>query len=193
MPRDVDKLIDEMVSGLEGVTPGPWKSRCMGGDSIVLVPDHKWLSKYPQDERYPLAIPRTFQEEPDGKTEIDWSSAGFAHDDATHIARCSPDNIKAIAEAFRAQKARIAELEAQNERYVIWSHEHSAWWNPRSAGYTRSVIQAGIYDRKEALTICHQGRDGWLYQNSVPSEVPVRVADLPEFARTALQPEPEEG
>jgi hypothetical protein len=36
------------------------------------------------------------------------------------------------------------------ERYVIWSEEHGAWWAPNRLGYTRQLSQAGRYSKAEA-------------------------------------------
>ena len=60
---------------------------------------------------------------------------------------------------------------------LIWSHEHSAWWRPKSAGYTNSINDAGRYTRDEALAICLRARDGWC-EHGLPSEIPVRVEDI---------------
>lgn len=34
--------------------------------------------------------------------------------------------------------------------YVIWSHEHHAWWKPDSLGYTPNLHEAGHYSREDA-------------------------------------------
>ena len=39
------------------------------------------------------------------------------------------------------------------ERYVIWSEEHGAWWSPGRSGYTRSLSNAGRYSKEEAQEI----------------------------------------
>lgn len=39
------------------------------------------------------------------------------------------------------------------QRYLIWSEEHGAWWCPRRGGYTRSLIEAGRYSEIEARKI----------------------------------------
>lgn len=73
----------------------------------------------------------------------------------------------------------------EDDAYVVWSHEHSCWWRANSQGYARRVEDAGVYTRDEALKISHRGRDGWR-PGDVPDELPIRVADLPGFARDAL-------
>ena len=74
----------------------------------------------------------------------------------------------------------IEENEEQDPSpYLIWSHEHSAWWGPNSRGYTTRTDHAGRYTRSEALTICASARDGWDDQGR-PSEVPVREIDMAE-------------
>ena len=38
-------------------------------------------------------------------------------------------------------------------KYLIWSIEHDAWWAPQERGYTRSLVEAGIYDVADAQRI----------------------------------------
>ena len=37
--------------------------------------------------------------------------------------------------------------------YVIWSHEHRAWWGPHHCGYTQELTKAGRYTHEEAADI----------------------------------------
>ena len=37
--------------------------------------------------------------------------------------------------------------------YLIWSHEHNAWWMPNRRGYTTDRALAGHYDFGEAADI----------------------------------------
>ena len=64
------------------------------------------------------------------------------------------------------------------DSFLIWSHEHGAWWGPGRCGYVRSVAQAGRYTHAEALQICTDaipGTSRWL--GALP-ELPVREADI---------------
>lgn len=36
-------------------------------------------------------------------------------------------------------------------RYVLWSHEHKAWWRPDHLGYTTELAEAGRYTGTEAM------------------------------------------
>lgn len=82
-------------------------------------------------------------------------------------------------------------MENLDVQYLVWSHEHGAWWRPKSNGYTIDMRQAGRYSREEAIKIC-RGRD----QNPgkpLP-ELPVREDDAlrcvwspPAAAVTELQ------
>lgn len=36
-------------------------------------------------------------------------------------------------------------------KYVIWSHEHRAWWRPDHLGYTTELREAGRYAGTEAM------------------------------------------
>lgn len=38
-------------------------------------------------------------------------------------------------------------------RYLIWSHEHDAWWRPGGWGYTTNVDEAGRYSLIDASRI----------------------------------------
>ena len=39
------------------------------------------------------------------------------------------------------------------QRWIIWSEEHGAWWRPGEMGYTRSIREAGRYKRDHAERI----------------------------------------
>jgi hypothetical protein len=71
-----------------------------------------------------------------------------------------------------------------DEKYLVWSHEHGAWWRPESHGYTVYLQSAGRYSRDEALMICGRGRDGWP-RKAAPPEIPVREADAIACAELA--------
>lgn len=58
-------------------------------------------------------------------------------------------------------------------------------WRPDRAGYTRRVEAAGRYTRDEAISISHRARDGW-EPTEIPTELPVLIKDLPEWARNKL-------
>lgn len=51
----------------------------------------------------------------------------------------------------------------KDQRWMIWSNEHGAWWRRNSHGYTRKVEEAGLYGYDEAKSICFppsfRGRD----------------------------------
>lgn len=42
---------------------------------------------------------------------------------------------------------------AHGQRFLIWSHEHHAWWAPGGNGYTFSREEAGRYDLDTAFGI----------------------------------------
>jgi hypothetical protein len=62
--------------------------------------------------------------------------------------------------------------------YLIWSHEHSAWWGPDGCGYVRSIAQAGRYSAEEALGNCARAMPGTSTQLGALPELPVRLADV---------------
>lgn len=66
-----------------------------------------------------------------------------------------------------------------NDKYLIWSNEHRAWWGPNNAGYTTSLQRAGRYSRNDAIRTCAFARDGWS-AGDIPSEIPVLEEDALE-------------
>lgn len=60
------------------------------------------------------------------------------------------------------------------EKYLIWSHEHGAWWRAKRYGYTVRMEEAGRYDRQEAIKICAT-RD--TREDGTWPELPVREDD----------------
>jgi hypothetical protein len=91
-------LLSEIVAGLDGVTPGEWRRVALGGSSTVLSKsrpprnDTMAASYGYRDEEYCLA--HTFLDD-DNSPRMDFVC--FGHADAAHIARLSPDRIRAIA------------------------------------------------------------------------------------------------
>lgn len=43
---------------------------------------------------------------------------------------------------------------------LIWSNEHSAWWRPKSHGYTSVIGEAGRYSKSAADRICREANYG---------------------------------
>ena len=66
-------------------------------------------------------------------------------------------------------------------KYLIWSEEHSAWWNPRSAGYTNKITRAGIYDEDEAKSIVESANHGDLTFNEIAIPVPEDLEQKKQF------------
>lgn len=68
--------------------------------------------------------------------------------------------------------------------WLIWSHEHAAWWRPASSGYTTAVSQAGRYSIGEAIEICRCASRGegvcWIDNmgDTAPNEVMVPCPEL---------------
>lgn len=64
-----------------------------------------------------------------------------------------------------------------SDEYLIWSHEHGAWWKANRMGYIVAAKFAGRFSRDEAIEICRTAREGFPME-SAPSEIPVRAADV---------------
>jgi len=69
-------------------------------------------------------------------------------------------------------------MTATEETYVIWSHEHGAWWRPGGHGYTPRLSEAGHYTRDGALLICIRAVPGTSSMLGALPELPVRLADV---------------
>ena len=79
--------IEKMKADIEAGTPGPWKSRGMGGDSVVLSERHKYHKFSEAYDAYPISIPRTYFDDELDWLRVDHQAAGFSHADARRIAR----------------------------------------------------------------------------------------------------------
>jgi hypothetical protein len=78
----------------------------------------------------------------------------------------------------QARRGRKGDGTVSDDRdYLVWSHEHGAWWRPDRVGYTVEFREAGLYTRDEALAICANALGGW--REGLPfNEVPVRFEDV---------------
>lgn len=70
--------------------------------------------------------------------------------------------------------------------YLIWSNEHNSWWAPNRLGYIQNIMLAGLYTRQEAMEIVKDATLGE-WPSKPPSELPIRVSDLPLVAREMIQ------
>jgi hypothetical protein len=63
-------------------------------------------------------------------------------------------------------------------KYLIWSHDHSAWWRAGRCGYTRHIAAAGRYERAEAIEICREANICMSFDRDwAPREIMVAEAD----------------
>lgn len=72
--------------------------------------------------------------------------------------------------------------------YLIWSHEHGAWWGPGGRGYVRSMSKAGRYSQAEAISRCVKAMPGTSAWMGAMPELPVRLVDV-EQMRDVFQTE----
>ena len=124
-----DKLAAEMLAGLKGVTPGPWShcsaKRCtctgiLGKDHPVAeIVKGEWGDEFPslrfkeggKGQLGETSVEAYMEKIVYGEISIEMAMANRAH-----IARCSPDNIRALLEERSTDKATISALEAENKR-----------------------------------------------------------------------------
>jgi hypothetical protein len=64
------------------------------------------------------------------------------------------------------------------ETYLIWSHEHQAWWGSERCGYVASIGAAGRYSEAEALDICTNSIPGTARRLGALPELPVSETHL---------------
>lgn len=70
---------------------------------------------------------------------------------------------------------------SDDDTYLIWSHEHQAWWGPDECGYTERVSMAGRYTRPTAIKICTLAIPGTSTRLAALPEMPVRLSDVKEM------------
>src|SRR5262245_49560019 len=75
------------------------------------------------------------------------------------------------------------ECDAIVSAYLVWSHEHRAWWRPMRNGYTTNIAHAGVYSRDDAMEITKGATLDW---SKPPNEVPVQIDALPDEAKSLL-------
>lgn len=73
--------LEEMLAGLEGVTPGPWERHEPGEETLIITGDEHG---------------ETVAVVPWGREITCAHEMGNAHRDASHIARCDPDTMRQI-------------------------------------------------------------------------------------------------
>lgn len=96
------------------------------------------------------------------------------------VASLSFEGVQAIALPCGCIRS---DSESPDARWLIWSHEHGAWWRPHSRGYTTAVAEAGRYTEEAARKICADTVYGW--RDGQPTEVMV-PASSPDLD-TAVQ------
>jgi len=139
-----DKLAAEMLAGLKGVTPGPWShcsaKRCtctgiLGKDHPVAeIVKGEWGDEFPslrfkeggKGQLGETSVEAYMEKIVYGEISIEMAMANRAH-----IARCSPDNIRALLEERSTDKATISALEAENKRLADTIQSVLTWADQR--------------------------------------------------------------
>ncbi len=76
-----------------------------------------------------------------------------------------------------------------SDTYLIWSHEHGRWWASPS-GYTSHLSAARHFTREAALLTCLHAIPGTASRMGALPELPVRLADVLDFASAFLSESP---
>ncbi len=61
--------------------------------------------------------------------------------------------------------------------YLVWSHEHAAWWAPACDGYETRLSLAGRYTQDQAFRICADAIPG-AHPSEALRQLPVRLDDI---------------
>src|SRR6185503_15264470 len=71
--------------------------------------------------------------------------------------------------------------------YLIYSHEHRAWWRGNRHGYTNNLFEIGVYTQADAERICDDANWPWRNGHKPPyGDLPAEVmVPLPEGLFTA--------
>ena len=119
-----DERLNEMLAGLEGVTPGPWYIGQLGTQKMEHVVDFGPPPKSP----FMVVRPGT-PAKPAMGGFTGFSAGGVVHADddsspanAAHIARCDPDTIRALLtelQSFRAAAKVRANSESDGEWVMV--------------------------------------------------------------------------
>ncbi len=88
-----------------------------------------------------------------------------------------PMNNATEADAIAVWNTASLPAASEGEKYLVWSNEHSAWWGPDCAGYTRIIANAGRYDRAKALSIAGTRDGGWHVRKGNPDEIAIPEQD----------------
>lgn len=68
-----------------------------------------------------------------------------------------------------------------DDSYLIFSVEHTAWWGPGGCLYLKRLSEAGRYTRDQALRICTDAMPGTAARLGALPELPVREDDVQEM------------
>lgn len=63
----------------------------------------------------------------------------------------------------------------ENQKFIVWSVEHEAWWMDREDGYTPFRRDAGVYSYKDACRIVASANRGL---NDTPNEAMIPYVDF---------------
>ncbi len=107
---DIRKNLKDMVAGLEGVTPGPWHEMHAKRDTGSMITR---VGADPDD----TVIARAFD-------RPEYGELGKVN--AAHIARCSPDTIRAIAAHVAEQEAEIFRQRESKKLYAKYADKQTA-------------------------------------------------------------------
>jgi len=156
------------LSKYEGIAPDEWRA-------VPPTENHGW---YVESDVTGRSICDMYFIDRDGTDKL------RHFEDAMRNARAIAGLPDILAYA-RELEARNAELVGEKDLYVIWSTRYHAWRGSEPDRYVKAVERASVYSREQAISISFAFLGDW-QPGERPNDIPVRVADLPGFARAAL-------
>lgn len=116
---NVSKLVKELRDGLEGTLPSPWeRGRSSGGGEFLVYSDDNLGTAVCQMD-----------------SDFNSASAGTRRVNLDHIARCSPDNIRALLDSHDALVEKNEKLRSLIVKWApLDANDIDDWWCPECQG-----------------------------------------------------------
>lgn len=109
----------------------------------------------------------------------------YSAEDLVRLAKAAGTTIKVIA--FNGPDASDDEPVVDEPAFLVWSHEHEAWWKPGRWGYTGRRAEAGRFTEAAASGICERVAYRWHRGAGAPNALPPEVmipADTEDWQAT---------
>lgn len=132
MTNPLEALVAEIEAGLEGVTKGEWYE----GDRWVFVPPIE------PERNQTKALRHIFRDVPDEEVQAN----------CRHVARCSPNNIRAILEDRRSLQGEVERLTKERDAWFQAAKDAQATGSILPANFDSLFVQS-LIDSSEATSL----------------------------------------